>query len=97
MLVPRFIEEGLLFSVACVRVSGLLPDNRPSDFSQILQLVVFSYLVVHCKKFFSEKGMDGSNVIKQKVSLLATLGHFEAFLAIKEPLGMQQEIFSKIR
>ena len=25
-------------------------DNRASDFSQILQQVVFSYLVVHCKK-----------------------------------------------
>ena len=41
--------------------------------------------------------MDGSNAMRQKVSFLATLGHFCAFLATKEPLGMQRELFSKIR
>ena len=40
---------------ASVRVSGLMRDNRPSDFSQILQHVVFSYLVVYCKIFFLGK------------------------------------------
>ena len=44
-----------------------------------------------------EKTMNGSNVIRQKVSFLATLGHFGAFLAKKEPLGTQRELFSKIR
>ena len=38
--------------MASVRVSGLMRDNRPSFFSEILQQVVFSYLVVHYKTFF---------------------------------------------
>ena len=32
-----------------------------------------------------------------KSVILGTLGHFGAFLAIKEPLGTQRELFSKIR
>ena len=32
-------------------------DNRPSDFSQILQQVVFSYLVVYCKIFFRKNSL----------------------------------------
>ena len=44
----------------------------------------------------SGKTMDGSNVIRQKVSFLAILGHFGAFSAIKEPLGTQRELFSEI-
>ena len=46
---------------------------------------------------FQEKATDRSNVIRQKVSFLAILGHFGAFLAIKEPLRAQRELFSKIR
>ena len=34
---------------------GLMRGNRPSIFSEILQQVVFSYLVVHCKKNFFGK------------------------------------------
>ena len=43
----------------------------------------------------SEKTMDGSNVIRHKVSFLATLGHFGAFLAIKEPLDRNAGYFQK--
>ena len=42
------------------------------------------------------KTMDGSTVMRQKVSFLATLGHFGAFLAIKEPLGRNENYFRKI-
>ena len=41
--------------------------------------------------------MDESNVMRQKSVILATLGLFGAFLALKEPLGTQRELFSKIR
>ena len=46
---------------------------------------------------FQEKATDRSNVLRQKVSFLAILGHFGAFSAIKEPLATQRELFSKIR
>ena len=46
---------------------------------------------------FSEKTMDGSKVMRLKVSFLAILGHFGAFLALKEPLGTQRGLFSKIQ
>ena len=44
----------------------------------------------------SEKTIDGSNVMRGKVSFLATLGHFGAFLAIKKsPWGRNENYFQK--
>ena len=42
-----------------------------------------------------EKTMDESNVMRQKVPFLSTLGYFGAFLAIKEPLGHNENYFQK--
>ena len=41
------------------------------------------------------KTMDGSKVMKLKVSFLAILGHFGAFLALKSPWGRNEDYFQK--
>ena len=75
-----------------------VPGGREPEFCQGLrQWFYIWYNCLHILTKFQEKATDGSNVIRQKVSFLAILGHFGAFLAIKEPLGTQWELFSKIR
>ena len=75
-----------------------VPGGRKPEFCQSLwQWFYIWYNCLHTLTEFQKKTMDGSNVMRQKVSFLAILGHFGAFLAIKEPLGTQRELFSKIR
>ena len=75
-----------------------VPGGREPEFCQGLwQWFYIWYNCLHTLTEFQKKTMDGSNVMGQKVSFLAILGHFGAFLAIKEPLGTQRELFSKIR
>ena len=81
----------MFFSPKCPR--GTQTRILPKSVTVVLYLV---QLPPHFDRV-SEKTMDGSNVMRQKVSFLAILGHFGAFLAIKEPLGTQRELFSKIR
>ena len=74
-----------------------VPGGREPEFCQGLwQWFYIWYNFLHTLTEFQKKTMDGSNVMRGKVSFLATLGHFRAFLAIKEPLGTQRELFSKI-
>ena len=75
-----------------------VPGNTKQNFAKVCDSsFVFGTIASPLWLSFRKKTMDGSNAMWQKVSFLATLRHFGAFLAIKEPLGTQRESFSKIR
>ena len=74
------------------------PRGDEPEFCQGLwQWFYIWYNCIHILTKFEKKTMDGSNVIRQKVTFLATLRHFGAFPAIKEPLRTQRDLFSKIQ
>ena len=77
------------FSPKCPR--GTRTRILPRSVTVVLYLVK---LPPHFDRV-SEKTMDGTNVMRQKVSFLAIVGHFGAFLAIKEPLGRNEIYFRK--
>ena len=84
-------EKGCFFSHKCPR--GTRTRILPRSVIVILYLVQLPPQIDRV----SEKNNGWIKCYEGKSVIFATLGHFGAFLAIKEPPGTQRELFSKIR